>query len=429
MKTELFTLKNGLKVVMVDTKAFPSLTTILLVGAGSRYENEVNSGVAHFFEHMAFKGSKKYPTSLLINTTIDSLGGYNNAFTSKDHTGYWIKSTNEHFETAIDVISDMVLNPLLLEEEIEREKGVITEELNMYEDTPMYKVGDVYDELLYKNNSLGQDIIGTKKSIKEMDRKMFVNYMESLYKPNNSVLAIAGGLFNTNVKPEDYKKIIEEKFTNWKEGEYQKIDAVIENQEKAEMSLKERKTEQAHFILGFRAFSRYDKRKYTLMVLQALLGGSMSSRLFTQVRERLGLCYYIRTQSDLFQDVGNIATSSGVSLDLSKIKKAVEVILKEHKKIKEGDVTLDEIYKAKELIKGRFILSLEDSVSIASVNGKRVMFEGHPVDVKDYIAKIDLVQKEDIVDLASEIFVNKNLNFAMVSTFGRKGDFEDVLGI
>ncbi len=429
MKTELFTLKNGLKVVMVDTKAFPSLTTILLVGAGSRYENEINSGVAHFFEHMAFKGSKKYPTSLSINTTIDSLGGYNNAFTSKDHTGYWIKSTNEHFETAIDVISDMVLNPLLLEEEIEREKGVITEELNMYEDTPMYKVGDVYDELLYKNNSLGQDIIGTKKSIKEMDRKMFVNYMESLYKPNNSVLAIAGGLFNTNVKPEDYKKIIEEKFTNWKEGEYQKIDAVIENQEKAEMSLKERKTEQAHFILGFRAFSRYDKRKYTLMVLQALLGGSMSSRLFTQVRERLGLCYYIRTQSDLFQDVGNIATSSGVSLDLSKIKKAVEVILKEHKKIKEGDVTLDEIYKAKELIKGRFILSLEDSVSIASVNGKRVMFEGHPVDVKDYIAKIDLVQKEDIVDLASEIFVNKNLNFAMVSTFGRKGDFEDVLGI
>jgi len=429
MKTDIFTLDNGLKIVLVDTKAFPSLTTILLVGAGSRYEKQDNNGVAHFFEHMAFKGSKKYPNSFLINSTIDSLGGYNNAFTSKDHTGYWIKSTNEHFETAIDVISDMVLNPLIQEEEIEREKGVITEELNMYEDTPMYKVGDYFDQLLYKDNSLGLDIIGTKKTIKEMDRKKFTNYIESLYKPNNSVLAIAGGLYSSNLKIEDYKKIIEEKFSNWQKEDYLKIEKVKENQLKQEMLLKERKTEQAHFILGFRTFSRSDEKKYALIVSQALLGGSMSSRLFTQVRERLGLCYYIRTQSDLFEDVGNIATSAGIALDKDKIKQAITVILNEHKKIKTGELTEEEVTKAKELVKGRFILSLEDSVSIATINGKRILFDNEPVNVKNYIAKIDAVKKEDIINLASEIFVNEKLNFTMISTFGKKTDFEDVLYI
>src|SRR3989339_1255216 len=196
MNPQTFTLKNGLQVIFIDTKTFQTLTTLLLVGAGSRYENEKNNGIAHFFEHMAFKGSKKYPNSFLISSTIEGVGGIFNAFTSKDHTGYWIKSIPEHFETVIDVIADMVLHPRLEIEEIEREKGVIAEEINMYEDTPQRKVGELFEELLYKGNPLGYDIAGTKDIIYKFDRSTFVNYINNLYHPENAVLVIAGGLAN-----------------------------------------------------------------------------------------------------------------------------------------------------------------------------------------------------------------------------------------
>jgi len=225
MQSKLYTLPNGLKVLFIDTKAFSSITTLLLVGAGSRYENEKNNGIAHFFEHMAFKGSKKYPNSLVISSIIEGLGGIFNAFTSKDHTGYWVKATNEHFETIIDVLSDMVLNSLLKNEEIEREKGVIIEEINMYEDTPQRKVGEVFEGLLYKGNSLGYDIAGTKDTVSEFNRKTFTDYMNSLYHPSNAVLVVAGGLNVGTIHElslQKYLKIIKTKFSSWKKGE--KID-------------------------------------------------------------------------------------------------------------------------------------------------------------------------------------------------------------
>src|SRR3989338_1221603 len=196
MKTELHTLKNGLRVVLVDTDTFPSVTALLLVGAGSRFENKDNNGIAHFFEHMAFKGSEKYPNSFVISSTVEGFGGVFNAFTSKDHTGYWIKATTEHFETTIDVIADMIQTPKLLSEEIEREKGVIKEEINMYEDMPQRKVGEIFETLLYKGSPLGFDIAGSKEVVTKFTRQTFINYINSLYHPNNAVLVIAVGLSN-----------------------------------------------------------------------------------------------------------------------------------------------------------------------------------------------------------------------------------------
>ena len=198
MNAELHTLKNGLQVIFVDIKAFPTITTVLLVGAGSRYENKDNNGIAHFFEHMAFKGSKKYPDSFVISSTVEGLGGIFNAFTSKDHTGYWIKSLADHFDTAVDVLSDMIQHSLLVPEEIEREKGVITEEINMYHDMPQRKVGEIFETLLYQDDPLGFEIAGNKEIINKFDRNTFVNYMKSLYHPNNAVLAVAGGLKDKN---------------------------------------------------------------------------------------------------------------------------------------------------------------------------------------------------------------------------------------
>lgn len=420
MKPNIVTLKNGLKVVFVDTKAYPSITTILLVGAGSRFENKENNGIAHFFEHMAFKGSKKYPNSFVISSTIEGLGGVFNAFTSKDHTGYWIKSTSDHFEKVVDVISDMVLNPILDKEEIEREKGVIKEEINMYEDNPQRKVGEIFEELLYKGNPLGFHIAGDKKTVDTFDRNTFVNYIKSLYYPTNAVLVVAGGIKDRA----SYLETIKEKFEDWRDGSSLDFTLIQEKQDKPKFLVKNKKTEQAHFCLGFRAFSFKDERKYALTLLSAILGGGMSSRLFIQVRERRGLCYYISTGNEFYKDCGNIVTQAGVTNDLPKIKEAIRTILKEHKKVIDGDIKPEEIKRAKELIKGRLLLSLEDSAAVASFFGTRLLLQNSQETPEELISKLDKVSDNDIRALAKDIFKINNLNFTLIGPF-KEADFSD----
>ncbi len=419
MKPELHTLENGLQVIFVDIKAFPTITTVLLVGAGSRYENQANNGVAHFFEHMAFKGSKKYPDSFVISSTIEGLGGVFNAFTSKDHTGYWIKSLSEHFGTALDVLSDMIQHSLLLPEEIEREKGVITEEINMYYDMPQRKVGEMFESLLYKDNPLGFEIAGPKEIINKFDKETFVKYMKQLYHPNNAVLVVAGGLKDKN----EYLKQIKNKLGDWKKGEKSTFVKIKENQLRPQRLIKYKKTEQAHFCIGFRSFSFNDSRKYALNVLSAILGGGMSSRLFIQVRERRGLCYYISTGSELYADCGNIVTQAGVTNNLDKVKEAIKVILSEHEKITKEEVGKDELKRAKELIKGRFLLSLEDSSIVANYFGTKKLLQDSLEKPEEVIKKIEDITAEEIKSLAKELFVQKNLNLSMIGPFEEKTFF------
>lgn len=417
MKPQVATLKNGLRIVLIDTKS-PSLTTLLLVGAGSRYENEKNNGIAHFFEHMAFKGSKKYPNSFIISSTIEGKGGIFNAFTSKDHTGYWIKSTPEHFETSLDVIADMIQNPLLIIEEINREKGVIAEEINMYEDTPARKVGELFEELLYKGNSLGFDIAGKKEGIVKFSKQTFIDYINSLYHPENAVLVIAGGLEKFQIS--NLKFQINSKFQNWKNGLKASYVKIKESQISPQTLVKYKKTEQAHFSLGFRTFSFNDRRKYILNVLSVILGGGMSSRLFIQVRERRGLCYYISTGVESYSDCGNIVTQAGVSKDINKIKEAIKAILEEHKKITQGEIKEDELIRAKELIKGRLLLHLEDSASVANFFGNRLLLQNKILTPKEIIAEIEKVTIGEISKLAKDIFKQENLNFALIGPFEKK---------
>lgn len=430
MRLEEKTLANGLRVILIDTKAFPTLTTLLLVGAGSRYESKDNNGVAHFFEHMAFKGSKKYPDTYIISSTIEGIGGVFNAFTSKDHTGYWIKSTADHFETVIDVLSDMIKNPLLKEDEIEREKGVIVEEINLYEDTPYRRVSEYFERLLYGDNPLGFDIAGTKKTVTSFTRKTFLDYISSLYHPKNAVLVVAGGLNQVKslkFKVKNYLKIIDEKFADWQESEKASFIPVVENQEKPQIFVKTKKTEQAHFCLGYRAFSFFDRRKHALSVLAAILGGGMSSRLFIEVRERRGLCYYISTSRELYHDCGSIVTQAGVTNNLDKVKEAVAVILKEHEKVAKGQIKKEELKKAKELLKGRLLLSLEDSQNVASFFGTKKLLQNQIETPQQTIAEIEKVKEEEITALAKEIFIPSRLNFAIIGPFARE-EFEGSLG-
>lgn len=413
MKPQVFTLANGLTVIFADTGAFPTVSTLLLVGAGSRYENATNNGVAHFFEHMAFKGSKKYPNSFVITSKIEGLGGFFNAFTSKDHTGYWIKSTVEHFEEVLDVIADMVQYSLLEEAEIEREKGVIREEINLYEDTPYRKIGEIFESFIYDGNPLGYDIAGTKETVSAFTRNTFVDYIKELYHPNNSVLVVAGGI--NGVK--SYLKLIEEKFKHWgnsKRGTYKKIE---ELQDGPRAMIKHKKTEQAHFVLGFRAFNMFDKRRYALTLLSCILGGGMSSRLFTQVRERRGLCYYISTGRELYADCGTMVTQAGVTNDLKKVKEAIQVILKEHKDVAAGNIKKDEFERSRELIKGNMLLSLEDSFNVAAFLGKKQLLEGNVSTPEEVIDQIDSVTIGEVVSVAEQIIKPEGLNFAIIGPF------------
>ncbi len=425
MKTQSLTLKNGLNVIFVDSDAFPSLTCLLLVGAGSRYENPKNNGIAHFFEHMAFKGSKNYPTTLDIASTVESFGGAFNAFTSKDHTGYFIKGPSAHFKTIVDVIADMIQNSLIKTAEINREKGVIVEEINMYEDTPQRKVAELFEVLLYKNHPLGFDIAGTKRTVTSFTRKTFTDYIKQLYFPSNSVLVIAGGLKNIA----EYKKIISEKFGGWKDGKAIKFETIKEAQQKPEVLIQYKKTEQAHFCLGWRTFPLFDKRRTTLSVLTAILGKGMSSKLFTNVRERHGLCYYIYSYTDFYADAGNMVTHAGVTLDVDKVKKAITLILKEHKSVTSGKVSKDELYRAKEILKGGLILSLEDSLNQALFYGRQQLLEEKTESPEEIIKKIDAVSGDQVIDMARILFKNDNLNLTLIGPFEKKKEFEEVLTI
>ena len=470
MQPLLFKLPNGLRVILIDTKAFPTMTTILLFATGSRYESESNSGIAHFLEHMVFKGSKKYPDFFTVSSVLESLGATHNAFTSKDHTGFWVKSPTVHFEKVIDVMSDIIIQPLLPAGEIEREKGVIVAEMDMYEDNPMRRVGEYFEQLLYPRSTLGMDVIGRKETVTKFQRQDFVEYMRQFYQPKNAVLVVAGGLnlrsqenlleselasrrtsrpvtrrlssesegslrpslaqtstsranFLSNLANNNYLKIIEEKFTKFEagnpEGSQARILQVFEKQKKPETLIHYKKTEQTHLSLGFRTFSFKDRRRYALAVLGTMLGGGSSSRLFIEVRERRGLCYYIYTGREHYHDVGYIVTQAGVANNLETVKKAIDTILEEHKKIIRGQIKGDELTRAKEIIKGRMMLSLEDSANVASWYGTKQILEGSIETVDQVIGKIEKVRQEEVVELAKEIFRPERLNLALIGPYDK----------
>jgi len=422
MTYQNFTLKNGLSVVLVDTKTFPTFTAMLLVGAGSRYESKENNGVAHFFEHMAFKGSKKYPNALILSSVIEGLGGIFNAFTTKDHTGYWIKAPISYFETVVDVLADMIQNPLLIYEEIEREKGVIIEEINMYEDEPQYKVWEIFEELIFKNHPLGYPITGFKETVAKFTRQTFLDYMKDLYKPSNVILVIAGGISLGNSYKYSLKKyieIIQEKFNSWEDGKKVSFLNFYDSQNSPQILIKNKKTEQAHLILGYRGLSYTHPKRYVQSVLMTILGGGMSSRLFYELRERRGFCYYIHSGSEPFSDTGYVYTRAGLTVNAKKINEAIKVIIEEHQKIAAGELKDEEIKKAKEITKGQLILSLEDSHNLASFIGRKLMFDKKIVKPEDIIKKIDAITREEIIDLAKRLFLREKLNLVLLSSITR----------
>jgi len=421
MKFQRKILSNGLRVIAVPMPSLESVTALIMVGAGSRYENKSNNGISHFLEHMAFKGTEKRSTALDIMTLIDGIGGEFNAFTGKEITGYYIKSSKNHIEICLDVISDILQNSKFDKNEIEKERGVILQEINMYEDAPMRKIGDVYERLVFGNTPLGWDIAGEKLNIQNMQRQDFLDYMAKLYSADNMTVVIAGG-----VVAREAFELAEKYFGKMSTFDalgYKKVEL---SQTKPQVFIKQKKTEQAHIAIGFRTAGSLTPDRYPLAVLSAILGGGASSRLFHEVREKRGLAYFIRTNSEHYKDNGVLSTFAG--LDPQKIEEAIKVIMEEYKKATEGKFGGEnELRKAKEFLKGHLVLELEDSRAVAGFYGQQELLEDKIENVDEVIKKIEAVSKDKLQAVAKKYFIESNLNLAIIGDFHNTSRFESLL--
>lgn len=422
MNYHRFILKNGLRVILVPIHEVRSATTLVMVGAGSRYEDKNNNGVSHFLEHMAFKGTTKRPTAMQIASLIDGIGAESNAFTGKELTGYYIKSSSNHVDLALDMLSDLLRNSLLEVREIDRERGVILEEINLYEDTPMRKIGDIFERLLYGDTPMGWDIAGEKEIIKKLKRGVFTSYMKRFYSAHNMTLVVAG-----NIDMEKVKDGVARYFSPLSKFSVARFQNTKELQKKPEVFIKHKKTEQVHFALGFRTVGLpNEKDRYPLSVLSALLGGGMSSRLFHEIREKRGLAYYVRAVSEHYADSGYLACFAGV--DAKRVDEAITVVMSEFEKVrKDGKIKEVEVKKAKQYLKGHFVLDLEDTKSVASFYGSSELLEKKIESPEEVIEKIMKVTLDDIDRVAKKYIRREHLNLALIGNFENQDRFKKLL--
>ncbi len=414
------TLPNGLRIITVPMKSTETVSVFVMVGVGSRYESEKEAGISHFLEHMIFKGTEKRPNTQAIANELDAIGGEYNAFTAKDKTAYFAKVDAKHFSTALDVVSDIFLNSKIEEEEVQREKGTIIQELNMYEDTPIRNVEDVFEELLYNGNHLGREIIGYKNTVSSFKRKDFLDYRGKFYVANDTAVCVAGK-FNEKKAISEISKI----FSKMPKGKKPKVERVKENQARPELQIKFKKTDQTHFVLGSRAFEQDHRDRFALSLLSIILGGNMSSRLFTEVRERRGLAYRVSTGVEAYEDCGYIGTHVGV--DHKKLELTIKTILEEYKKIATEKVSKKELQSAKDYIKGKSIMGFESSDEVAvffvdqEVRKKKIMT------LEEIFAKIDKVTENDILRVAKEVFKPEKLNLAIIGPHKDNKKIESLL--
>ncbi len=406
-------LKNKLRIITVPVKNANSVTVLILVGTGSKYETKDINGISHFLEHLFFKGTKKRPSTLEISETLDMIGGQYNAFTSKEVTGFWAKVDKKHTDVALDWISDIFLSSKFEEEEIEREKGVVIEELNMYLDTPTAYVSELFEDLLYRDQPAGWRIIGEKATITNFNREKVLDYYHSHYSNENTVVCVAGDVGSKQI---EYK--IKKHFSKIEIRKHSKKPDTKEEQSKPEILIHHKKTDQTHFCLGVRTYDMYDKRKYALSLMAVILGGNMSSRLFISVRERHGLAYYIHTSFESTSDTGYLVTQAGIKND--SLEKAVGLVLKEYKDLRINKIKDSELKKAKDYLRGTLSLSLDATDNQSSFYANQEVMGQTILTPEEKLKLIDKVSINDIKKVAEDIFKNKKLNLAVIGPLGQE---------
>ncbi|OGI67384.1 hypothetical protein A3A05_00895 [Candidatus Nomurabacteria bacterium RIFCSPLOWO2_01_FULL_41_12] len=420
MKFSKKVLKNGLRVVTIPMKDNPTATVLVLVEAGSKYETKKINGISHFLEHMCFKGTLKRPKAVDISKELDILGSQYNAFTVQEYTGYYAKSDAKHFGKIFDIVSDIYLNSTFPEVEMEKEKGVIIEEINMYEDMPQRHVQDLMMKLLYGDTPAGWNIAGEKKNILKMKRDNFVKYKHEHYLPEATVLIVAGAVEEKKVLKE-VKRVFGQVPRGHKTGKVK----VKEMQNKPEALIKYKKTDQTHFVLSARSYDFFNKKSPALSVLGGILGGGMSGRLFQKLREEMGVGYYVRAYNDAFTDHGFFQISAGV--DNKRIYEVLEAVLKECRKLKNYIVSEEELNKVKECLIGNMKLSLEATDDIANFYGGQELLKKELKNIEEKAKEIRATTARQIQNLAKDIFKNKGLNLALIGPFKEKSKFLKIL--
>jgi predicted Zn-dependent peptidase len=418
---EKTTLANGLRVVTAPMPHAKSVACFVMLAAGSRYETRETNGIAHFAEHMFFKGTERRPTARQIAGEIDSIGGEFNAFTSKEYTGYYVKCAAEHRDVALDVLVDMLRHSKFDPEEIEREKGVIVEEMNMYYDTPRDYVDGVYDELLYGDTPLGWDIIGRKETVRAAERQTFLDYLDRWYRAPRMVAGISGNL------GDGLHDRLEALLGDVQDGSSGEPPPVEWRQDAPQVKLHTKQSDQAHIRVGVHSYPLVHPDRYALSLLSTVLGGGMSSRLFTEVRERRGLAYYIYGYQQGYTDTGTLFAQGGV--DINRIDDAVATVVQEFGRIASEPIEPDELEKARNFAKGRLILSLEDPKGMILFGLRNEVLEGTLREPDEVLAGLDAVTVEDVQRVAQDVIREDRLNFALIGPFDEPERFQKLLAL
>jgi predicted Zn-dependent peptidase len=414
------TLSNGLRVLTAPLDHAQSVACYLMLAAGSRYEHAENRGIAHFAEHMFFKGTERRPTARDIAMEVDSIGGEFNAFTSKEYTGYYIRCAAPQRDQAFDVLVDMLRNSKFDPEELQREKGVIIEEMNMYVDTPRDYIGSVYEELLFGSNPLGWETLGTKQTILDASQQTFLDYIGEWYTPPRMVVGCAGAV-GDGLMPM-LEGLLGDLGGN---GDGTPTAATVERTPEPRVRLQTKDSDQANVALGVPSYPIGHPDRYALQLLGTVLGTGMSSRLFLEVRERRGLAYYVFAFNNSYTDAGTLYAQAGV--DLKRAEEAVEVIATEFKKLADEPVPTEELEKARALAKGRFVLQTESPNGLLLFGLRREVLEGKAAEPEEILAGLDAVTIEDVQRVAQDVIGGSGLRAAVIGPFDDAAKFEALL--
>ena len=416
---EKSTLDNGLRLVTAALPHTRSVSVGFFVGVGSRYETEAQAGISHFVEHLCFKGTLERPTAREISTAIEGVGGILNGGTNKELTAYWCKVAQPHFQLALDVLLDMLLHSKFDPEDIEKERRVIIEEIHMTKDSPQQQVDMLIDELLWPNHPLGRDIAGNKESVTAITRDSMVNYLAHYYQPSNTVLAIAG-----DIQHQEVVAAISQALGNWTDHQSRSEYLAYVEQDNPRLHVETRDTEQAHLCLALPGLSVFHPKRFLLDLLNVVLGEGMSSRLFTEIRDKLGLVYSVHSYVEHCLDSGSVTVYAGV--EPKNLRVAIEAILEQLNQLKQP-VPESELSKAKEFAKGRLLLRMEDSRSVAAWRGGQEILTGRILNVDQVVSIIDAVTAEEINQLAEELLVGSRLRLAVVGPVASDEPLDELL--
>ena len=414
------TLSNGLRVLTAPLPHAQSVACFIMLAAGSRYEDERNRGIAHFAEHMFFKGTERRPSARDLTTIVDGIGGEFNAFTSKEYTGYYVRCAGADRDTALDVLVDMLRHSKFDPEEVEREKGVILEEMNMYYDTPRDYISSLYEELMFGDNPLGWETLGTKETIRGAQRETFLDYLHRWYTPRRMVVGVSG------MVGDDLLPRLESFLGDMGgEGADGTPGARANGGSPRRVRVHHKDSDQAQICLGVPSYPLQHPDRYPLQLLSTVLGSGMSSRLFLEVRERRGLAYYVYGMNHSYTDTGSLFAQGGV--DLARIDEAVQVIVEQFRRLAEETVPPDELEKARSLAKGRFVLQTESPQGLILFGLRREVLEGQAAEPAELLAGLDAVTAEDVQRVAQDIIAGDSLRLAVIGPFEDEERFEKLV--